>query len=100
MKKYKPGIGISLAAATLAAGTLIGSYLACRSNEKDILAIQNPRAEELHINGLRNFHMGLIITELIVLVKYRLFYAIVNDFFADGQQSLHFRMAWDILLIR
>jgi len=59
MKKYKPGIGISLAAATLAAGTLIGSYLACRSNEKDILAIQNPRAEELHINGLRNFHMGL-----------------------------------------
>ena len=52
------------------------------------------------INFCGNFHMGLIITELIVLVKYRLFYAIVNDFFADGQQSLHFRMAWDILLIR
>src|SRR3989338_7586373 len=45
-----------------------------------------------------NFHIGLIITKLIVLVKYRLFSGIVNDSFADGQRFLRFRKAWDIQL--
>src|SRR3989338_5277568 len=62
--------------------------------------LQKGAARVIDFGG--NFHIGLIITKLIVLVEYRLFSGIVNasfaDSFADGQRFLRFRKAWDIQL--